>query len=197
MWWWKCFFLFFNPFLFPLNFRELIHLTEPLTKKSPEFNVFLFKFLGALLNLVEGGGGDWWCEAVPPQGLLHDATLSHRSLLAFAQAGTGAADPPLISDGQHGNAGVRGVSGRYKLQPHVWSSILLNPIIFCSDHSILVSYHVGSHQASCVDRDFLPWDSHLWGSVGILGNPYISKKHWPIINCVHWLLIQFPLFILW
>uniref|UniRef100_A0A8R7P784 Uncharacterized protein n=1 Tax=Triticum urartu TaxID=4572 RepID=A0A8R7P784_TRIUA len=72
----------------------------------------------ALLNLVEGGGGDWWCEADPPRGLLHAATLSCRSLLAFAQAGTSAADPLLISDGHCGNAGVRGVSGRYRLQPH-------------------------------------------------------------------------------
>ena len=77
-----------------------------MTKKSPEFNVFLFKFLGALLNLVEGGGGDWWCEADPPQGLLHAATLSRRSLLAFAQAGADGADTPLISDGQRGDAGV-------------------------------------------------------------------------------------------
>ncbi|XP_020198078.1 uncharacterized protein [Aegilops tauschii subsp. strangulata] len=69
-----------------------------------KLNSFLM-FLGALLNLVEGGGGDWWCEADPPQGLPHAATLSCRSLLAFAQAGTGAADRPLISDGQHGNAG--------------------------------------------------------------------------------------------
>ena len=93
--------------------------------KSPKFNIFLFKFLGALLNLVEGGGGDWWCGANPPQGLLHAATLSCRSLLAFAQAGTGTADPPVISDGPRGDAGVRGVAGRYRLQPHVWSSILL------------------------------------------------------------------------
>uniref|UniRef100_M8CZL9 Uncharacterized protein n=1 Tax=Aegilops tauschii TaxID=37682 RepID=M8CZL9_AEGTA len=59
----------------------------------------------ALLNLVEGGGGDWWCEADPPQGLLHAATLSRRSLLAFAQAGADGADTPLISDGQRGDAG--------------------------------------------------------------------------------------------
>ena len=72
-----------------------------------------------------------------------------------------------------------------------------NPIIFCLDHSILVSHHVGSHQASCLDKDFLPWYSHLWASIGILVNPYMSKKHWPIIDCVHWLLIEFPFFTLW
>lgn len=46
-------------------------------------------------------------------------------------------------------------------------------------------------------ENFLPWDLHPWGSIGILGNPYMAKKHWPIIDCVHWLLIQFPSFIFW
>ncbi|KAM3259607.1 hypothetical protein ACQJBY_051084 [Aegilops geniculata] len=80
-----------------------IDLLKP--SAGPEkLNSFVM-FLGALLNLVEGGGGDWWFKADPPQGLLRAATLCCRSLLAFAQAGTSAADPPLISDGQHGNTG--------------------------------------------------------------------------------------------
>uniref|UniRef100_A0A8R7UNP4 Uncharacterized protein n=1 Tax=Triticum urartu TaxID=4572 RepID=A0A8R7UNP4_TRIUA len=112
-----------------------------------------------LLNLVEGGGGDWWCEA-GPQGLLHDATLSHRSLLAFAQAGIDRADTSLISDGWRGDAGVRGVSGRYRLPPQGMKQTHIGSLHLCritsavsrsvmSSHGLLSSIKVaiGQYQA--------------------------------------------------
>ncbi|XP_020168021.1 uncharacterized protein [Aegilops tauschii subsp. strangulata] len=95
---------------------------------------------GALLNLVEGGGGDWWCEADPPQGLLHAATLSRRSLLAFAQAGADGADTPLISDGQRGDAGVRGVSVRYRLQPQGTKQTHIGRITSAVSRSVMSSH---------------------------------------------------------
>ncbi|XP_020168020.1 uncharacterized protein [Aegilops tauschii subsp. strangulata] len=100
---------------------------------------------GALLNLVEGGGGDWWCEADPPQGLLHAATLSRRSLLAFAQAGADGADTPLISDGQRGDAGVRGVSVRYRLQPQGTKQTHIGSLHVCRITSAVSRSVMSSH----------------------------------------------------
>ncbi|XP_020168023.1 uncharacterized protein [Aegilops tauschii subsp. strangulata] len=99
----------------------------------------------ALLNLVEGGGGDWWCEADPPQGLLHAATLSRRSLLAFAQAGADGADTPLISDGQRGDAGVRGVSVRYRLQPQGTKQTHIGSLHVCRITSAVSRSVMSSH----------------------------------------------------